>query len=119
MVENQAVGNESDIFSVGSFIYTIKPDREEKDENIIKGVSNAKKEVKLQTSPIILTFSEDDRLKGAENYYIGIKEAGSREWQFVNVYSSTNPQINSNGPKASFEYRLCLTQGPQFIIHFL
>ena len=106
MVENQAMGNESDIYSVGSFIYAIKPDREEKIEEGINIGTNAKREVKMQTSPIILTFSNDERLTGAENYYIGIKEIGSKEWKFVNVYSSTNVQLNSIGPKVSFEYKL-------------
>ena len=106
MVENQAMGNESDIYSVGSFIYAIKPDREEKIDDGINIGTNAKREVKMQTNPIILTFSNDERLTGAENYYIGIKEIGSKEWQFVNIYSATNPLINSNGPKGAFEYKL-------------
>ena len=93
LVENRAMGNESEIFSVSSFIYAIRPDREEK-------------MVKMQNNPLILTFSNEERLEGAENYYIGIKEIGDKEWQFDNVYSSTNPMINSNGPKGSFEYKL-------------
>ena len=91
MVENLAVGNESDIFSVGTYIYSIKPDREEKNDAGISLGSNAKRDVKIQTNPIILTFSDDERLIGAENYYIGIKEIGGKDWQFVNIYSATNP----------------------------
>ena len=106
MVENQAIGNESDIYAIGKYIYTIKPDREEKNDTGIKTGASAKRDVKMQTNPIILTFSDDERLTGTENYYIGIKEIGSKEWQFVNVYSATNPQINSNGPKGFFEYKL-------------
>lgn len=93
LVENRAMGNESEIFTVSSFIYAIRPDREEKT-------------VKMQNNPLILTFSNEERLEGAENYYIGIKEIGGKEWQFDNVYSSTNPMINSNGPKGSFQYKL-------------
>ncbi|MBR4569641.1 MAG: hypothetical protein IKO19_03130 [Candidatus Riflebacteria bacterium] len=93
LVENQAMGNESEIFTVSSFIYAIRPDREEK-------------MVKMQNNPLILTFFNEERLEGAGNYYIGIKEIGDKEWQFDNVYSSTNPMINSNGPKGSFEYKL-------------
>ena len=106
MIENQAVGNECDIYSVGTYIYSIKPDREETNEVGISIGSNVKRDVKIQTNPIILTFSDDERLTGSENYYIGIKEIGGKDWQFVNVYSSTNPQINSNGPKGAFEYKL-------------
>lgn len=61
MIENQAVGNESDIYSVGTYIYSIKPDREETDEVGISIGSNAKRDVKIQTNPIILTFSDDER----------------------------------------------------------
>ena len=93
LVENQAIGNESDIFSISSYIYAIKPDREEKT-------------VKMQTNPLILTFFNEERLEGAENYYVGIKEIGDKEWQFTNVYSSTNMLVGSNGPKGTFEYKL-------------
>jgi hypothetical protein len=74
LVENRAMGNESEIFTVSSLIYAIRPDREEK-------------VVKMQNNPLILTFSNEERLEGAENYYIGIKEIGDKEWQFDNVYS--------------------------------
>ena len=106
VVESESLGKESNIYSVGKYIYAIKADREEKNETGINIGTNAKRDVKMQTNPIILTFSNDERLIGAENYYIGIKEISDNDWQYVNVYSSTNPQINSNGPAGSFEYKL-------------
>ena len=106
IVESLSVGNESDIYYIDKYIYSIKPDREEDINGRFAIGSNAKRDVKMQTNPIILIFSIDERLLGAENYYIGIKEIGENDWQYVNVYSATNPQINSNGPAVSFEYKL-------------
>ena len=106
IVESPAVGNESNIYYIDDYIYAIKPEREEINIGRFSIDSNAKRDVKMQTNPIILTFSNNERLAGAANYYIGIKEIGENEWQFVNVYSSTSSFIGSNGPTGSFEYKL-------------
>ena len=89
LVENPSMKNESSLFSVGSIIYAIKADR----DNYA---------VKMQQKPLVLYFSNEDRLNGADNYYVGIRDIDSKEWQFTNVYSSDK----NLGSKNEFEYKL-------------
>ncbi len=89
LVENPSMKNESGLFSIGSIIYAIKADR---DNN----------EVKMHQKPLILTFFNEERLSGADNYYIGIRDIDSKEWLFTNVYSS-NKSVGSN---KEFAYKL-------------
>ena len=89
LVENPSMKNESSLFSIGSIIYAIKADRDDY-------------AVKMQQKPLVLSFSNEDRLNGADNYYVGIRDIDSKEWQFTNVFTSDK----NIGSKNEFEYNL-------------
>ena len=74
ITENPSMGNESSFLTVGSIVYSITATRD--------GLP-----VNLLSHPVTLTLANEERLEGAENYYIGIKDINGGDWQFVNVYS--------------------------------
>ena len=82
ITESPSMGNESNLLSVGSIIYGITATRE--------GLR-----VNMLSHPLTITLYNEDRLSGAEDYYIGIKNINGGEWQFVNLYS-TNPSARTS-----------------------
>ncbi|MBR4569643.1 MAG: hypothetical protein IKO19_03140, partial [Candidatus Riflebacteria bacterium] len=93
ITENPSMGNESSFLTVGSIVYSITATRD--------GLP-----VNLLSHPLTLTLSNEEKLDGAENYYIGIKDINGGDWQFVNLYSS-NPSIRTSlGSRNQFSYSL-------------
>ena len=93
ITENPSMGNESSFLTVGSIVYSITATRD--------GLP-----VNLLSHPLTLTLSNEERLEGAENYYIGIKDINGGDWQFVNLYSS-NPSVRTSlSSKNQFSYSL-------------
>ncbi len=82
ITENPSMGNESNLLSVGSIIYGITATREGLPVNML-------------SHPLTITLYNEDRLSGAQDYYIGIKDINGGEWQFVNLYS-TNPSARTS-----------------------
>ncbi|MBQ2593226.1 MAG: hypothetical protein II567_08105, partial [Candidatus Riflebacteria bacterium] len=82
ITESPSMGNESNLLSVGSIIYGITATREGLPVNML-------------SHPLTITLYNEDRLSGAEDYYIGIKNINGGEWQFVNLYS-TNPSARTS-----------------------
>ena len=93
ITESPSMGNESSLLAVGSIIYGITATRD--------GLP-----VNLLSHPVNITLSNEDRLIGAENYYVGIKNIDGGEWQFVNVYSSNPSMRTSTNSKVEFTYSL-------------
>ena len=93
ITENPSMGNESSFLTVGSIVYSITATRD--------GLP-----VNLLSHPVTLTLANEERLEGAENYYIGIKDINGGEWQFVNLYTS-NPSIRTSlSSQNQFSYSL-------------
>ena len=93
ITESPSVGNETSLLTIGSKIYGITATRDGQPVNIL-------------SHPLILTFANEEKLQGAENYYIGMKEIGDEAWQFVNVYS-TNASIRTSISSANeFRYSI-------------
>ena len=93
ITESPSVGNESSLLTIGSRIYAITALRD--------GAP-----VKLLNHPLNLTFSNEEKLNSAENYYIGIKDINGGEWQFNNVFSSNPSARTGISSKNEFLYRL-------------
>ncbi|MBP5468191.1 MAG: hypothetical protein J6Z11_02980 [Candidatus Riflebacteria bacterium] len=93
ITESPSVGNESSLLTIGSRIYAITATRD--------GAP-----VKMLNHPLNLTFSNEEKLNSAENYYIGIKDINGGDWQFVNVYSSNPSSRLGVSSKNEFLYRL-------------
>ena len=93
ITESPSVGNESSLLSIGSVIYAITATRDEVPINLL-------------SHPLNLTFTNEQRLSGAENYYIGIKEINNNAWQFINVYTSNASLRTSLSSKNEFSYSL-------------
>ena len=93
ITESPSVGNESNLLSVGSTIYAITATRDEVPINILN-------------HPMNLTFSNEQRLSGAESYYIGIKDINGGDWQFVNVYTTNATLRPALTSKNEFSYSL-------------
>lgn len=93
ITESPSVGNESSLLTVGSIIY---------------GVTATKNgsPVNLLNHPLNLTFSNEEKLNGAETYYIGIKDINGGDWQFVNVYSPNPSSRTSIGSTNQFTYSI-------------
>ena len=93
ITENPSMGNESSFLTVGSLVYSITATRDGFPVNLL-------------SHPVNLTLSNEERLDGAENYYIGIKDINGGEWQFVNLYSS-NPSVRASlSSRNQFSYSL-------------
>ena len=93
ITESQSVGNESTLLTIGSFIYNITATKD--------GLP-----VNLLNHPMTITLYNEERLLGAENYYIGIKDINGGDWQFVNLYSA-NPSVRTSTSNTNlFTYRL-------------
>ena len=71
--ETASKGNESSLLTVGSIIYRITATRD--------GVP-----VNYLNHPLNITLSNEDKFSSAENFYIGVKEIESGDWQLINVY---------------------------------
>ena len=93
ITESQSVGNESTLLTVGSFIYSITATRDGQPVNLL-------------SHPVTVTLYNEERLDGAENYYIGIKDINGGDWQFVNLYSSNYSARASISSKNEFSYKL-------------
>ena len=93
ITESPSVGNESSLLTIGSKIYGITATRDGQPINYL-------------SHPLNLTFSNEEKLNGAQNYYIGIKEIGDNAWQFVNVYSTNASIRTSISSTSEFKYSL-------------
>ena len=93
ITESPSVGNESSILTIGSTIYTITATK--------NGVP-----VNILNHPLNISFSNEDKLSSATNYYIGIKDINSGEWQFANVYSSNFSVRSSISSTNQFSYSI-------------
>ncbi|MBR4569893.1 MAG: hypothetical protein IKO19_04420 [Candidatus Riflebacteria bacterium] len=93
ITESPSVGNESSILTIGSKIYTIKATRN-------------KEPVNMLVHPLNLIFSNEKKLSGAQNYFVGIKEINGDDWQFVNVYSTNSSARASISSSSKFNYSL-------------
>ena len=94
--ESPSAGNESSLLTVGSIIYRITATRD--------GVP-----VNYLNHPLNITLSNEDKFSSAENFYIGIKEIESGDWQLINVYSSNPSARTSIGSKNQFSYSIYKT----------
>ncbi len=92
ITESPSVGNESNLLTIGSKIYAVTATKEGQPINILN-------------HPLNLTFSNEEKLNGAENYYIGIKDINGSSWQFVNVYSSNTYRAGLSST-TEFKYSL-------------
>ena len=93
ITESPSVGNESSILTIGSKIYTIKATRN-------------KEPVNMLVHPLNLIFSNEKKLNGAQNYFVGLKEINGDDWQFVNVYSTNSSARASISSSSKFNYSL-------------
>ena len=93
VTESPSVGNESSVLTVGSKIYGITATKDGQPVNLL-------------SHPLVLTFSNEEKWNGAQNYYIGIKEIGDDAWQFVNVYSSNASIRTSISSTSEFKYSI-------------
>ena len=93
ITESPSVGNESSLLTIGSKIYTIKATRDGAPINLLN-------------HPLNLTFSNEEKLDGAQNYYIGIKDINNNAWQFVNVYSVNATFRTALSSSSEFRYSL-------------
>ena len=93
ITESPSVGNESNLLTVGSIIYGITATKDGSP-------------VSMLSHPLNLTFSNEEKLNGAESYYIGIKDINGGDWQFVNVYSHNLTARASTGSKNQFTYSI-------------
>ena len=93
ITESPSVGNESSLLTVGSIIYGVTATKDGSPVNLLN-------------HPLNLTFSNEEKLNGAESYYIGIKDINGGDWQFVNVYSPNLTARASTGSKSQFTYSI-------------
>ena len=93
ITESPSVGNESNLLTVGSIIYGVTATKDGSPVNLLN-------------HPLNLTLSNEEKLNGAESYYIGIKDINGGDWQFVNVYSPNPSARASTGSKNQFTYSI-------------